>query len=211
MAKQQFAHSVELLRLLGRFWTLANMLSMIRLLLVVPITYLILTDGPMGWLFGLIGLALVTDWFDGRIARWSSTVSEWGKVLDPLADKIAGVAIVMALVVRGSLPTWFLTLLVVRDALIVLGGVVLARRTGHVVMSGLMGKIAVTALSLTVLAALLRADPPLIRYCVWITAGLMVYSFLLYGIRFVRLMHAGRLPDMRTEPGRGDGFRAETD
>lgn len=211
MPNQQSAHRAELRRSLGRFWTLANTLSMIRLLLVMPITYLILTDGPMGWLFGLIGLALVTDWFDGRIARWSSTVSEWGKVLDPLADKIAGVAIVTALVVRGSLPMWFLGLLVVRDTFVVLGGVVLARRTGHVVMSAWMGKVAVTALSLTVLAALLRADPPLIQYCVLITAGLMVYSFFLYGIRFVRRMRAGHQPDMRVEPGRGGGVRADTD
>ncbi len=200
MSDQHAAHKVEIFQLLGRFWTLANMLSMVRLLLVVPITYLILTDGSMAWLFGLILLALMTDWFDGQVARWSRTVSEWGKVLDPLADKVAGAAIVMALVVRGSLPLWFLSVLVGRDALIVLGGIVLARRTGQVVMSAWMGKVAVTALSLTVLAALLRADEPILSYCVWITTGLMAYSLLLYVVRFVRLMRAGRLPAPSEHP-----------
>ncbi len=200
MSEQQTVHKVDLSRLLGRFWTIANMLSMLRLVLVVPITYLILTDGPLTWLFGLILLALVTDWFDGRVARWSRTVSEWGKVLDPLADKVAGAAVVLALVVRGTLPLWFLSVIVARDVAIILGGVVLARRTGQVVMSAWMGKVAVTALALTVLAALLRADEPILTTCIWITTGLMVYSFVLYAARFARLMKQGKLPKSADEP-----------
>lgn len=200
MSEQQTVHKVDLSRLLGRFWTIANMLSMLRLVLVVPITYLILTDGPLTWLFGLILLALVTDWFDGRVARWSRTVSEWGKVLDPLADKVAGAAVVLALVVRGTLPLWFLSVIVARDVAIILGGVVLARRTGQVVMSAWMGKVAVTALALTVLAALLRADEPILTTCIWITTGLMVYSFVLYAARFARLMRQGKLPKSADEP-----------
>lgn len=200
MSEQQTVHKVDLSRLLGRFWTIANMLSMLRLVLVVPITYLILTDGPLTWLFGLILLALVTDWFDGRVARWSRTVSEWGKVLDPLADKVAGAAVVLALVVRGTLPMWFLSVIVARDVAIILGGVVLARRTGQVVMSAWMGKVAVTALALTVLAALLRADEPILTSCIWITTGLMVYSFVLYAARFARLMKQGKLPQSADDP-----------
>lgn len=200
MSEQQTVHKVDLSRLLGRFWTIANMLSMLRLVLVVPITYLILTDGPLTWLFGLIFLALVTDWFDGRVARWSRTVSEWGKVLDPLADKVAGAAVVLALVVRGTLPMWFLSVILARDVAIILGGVVLARRTSQVVMSAWMGKVAVTALALTVLAALLRADEPVLTFCIWITTGLMVYSFFLYAARFARLMKQGKLPESVDEP-----------
>lgn len=201
MPHQQSAQKVELSRLLGKFWTIANALSILRLILVVPITYLILVDGPLSWLFGLILLALMTDWFDGRVARWSRTVSEWGKVLDPLADKVAGAAVVLALVVRGTLPLWFLGVLVGRDLIIVLGGVVLARRTGHVVMSAWTGKVAVTALAVTVLAALLRADDPVLMFCVWVTTVLLLYSFLLYAIRFARLMRRGRM----SEDGEADG------
>ncbi len=195
MSENHSIHKVRLSLLLGQFWTLANVLSLARLILVIPITYLILTDGSLVWLFALLFIALVTDWFDGRVARWSSTVSEWGKVLDPLADKVAAAAIVMALTVRGILPLWFLVLIVIRDSSIVLGGTVLARRTGQVVMSVWMGKVAVTALSITVLAALMRADAPILAFCVWVTAGLMVYSFLLYAVRWARLMYSGTLPD----------------
>lgn len=193
-------NKVKLSKLLGQFWTFANLLSIARLILVIPITYLILTDGSVVWLFGLLFIALVTDWFDGRVARWSRTVSEWGKVLDPLADKAAAAAIVMALVVRGVLPLWFLVVIVARDSAIVLGGVVLARRTGQVVMSVWMGKVAVTALSITVLAGLLRADAPVLDFCVWVTTGLLIYSFFLYMVRWIRLMRAGSLPPSVESP-----------
>lgn len=211
MADRQPVHKVQLFKLLGRFWTVANMLSLMRLILVVPITVLILQDGPLLWLFGLIIVGGITDWFDGRVARWSGTVSEWGKVLDPLADKVAAGMIVMALVVRGSLPLWFLVLILVRDGLIVLGGVMLARRTGHVVMSAWAGKLAVTALAVTVLAALLRADPPVLQFCVWLTTGLMVYAYVLYTIRFIRLLRAGQLPpDLdETPPSSADSVEQE--
>lgn len=196
---------VRLSRLLGNFWTIPNMLSLIRLILVVPITYLILTGGSLGWLFGLITLAVMTDWFDGRVARWLHTVSAWGKVLDPLADKVGSAMIVMALVVRDvgpTLPLWFLALLLVRDLCIVLGSGVLARRTGHVAMSTFAGKLAVAMLTLTMLAALLWADPPVLQFCVWTTSVLLVYSFLLYMRRFVRLMRAGPLPEAERAPDR---------
>lgn len=205
MPDNQTLNNVEISRLLGRFWTIPNMLSLARLILVIPVTYLILEDGSLVWLFGLLALILMTDWFDGRVARWSKSVSDWGKVLDPLADKVAAAAIVLALVVRDSLPLWFLSVIVARDSAIVLGGVVLARKTGHVVMSVWMGKVAVTALSITVLAALLRADAPVLAFCVWVTVGLLVYSFILYAVRWVRLMNTGIPSEADPATSEGDG------
>jgi uncharacterized protein involved in response to NO len=61
-------------------------------------------------------------------------------------------------------------------------------------MSVWMGKVAVTALSITVLAALMRADAPVLNFCIWVATGLLAYSFILYIIRWVGLMRAGALP-----------------
>jgi cardiolipin synthase len=193
MSEQQTADQEKLYQLLGKFWTFANVLSLVRLILVVPIFFLILTDGPFSLLFGLLLLAIVTDWFDGWLARWSHTVSEWGKVLDPVADKVAAGFIVLALTIRGSLPVWFLILIVVRDALIVLGSVVLTRKIRRVAISLWFGKAAVTALAITVLAALLKADEPILTFCIWATTFLLVLSWILYGVRYVRLTRQARL------------------
>lgn len=176
---------------LGRFWTVANMLSLVRVPLAVPITYLIVIDGSMAWLMGLIGVAVITDWFDGRLARWSHTVSEWGKVLDPLSDKVMAAGVTLGLVLRGSLPVWFMALVLLRDVLIVIGGIVVNRHTGEVLMSIRSGKVAVTALAVTVVAALLKADPPILAFCVWATTALLVYSFVRYLLRAIWTVRNG--------------------
>jgi CDP-diacylglycerol--glycerol-3-phosphate 3-phosphatidyltransferase len=176
---------------LGTFWTFPNALSLVRMALVLPITYLIVVDGALSWLVGLILLAAFTDWLDGRIARWSDTVSEWGKVIDPIADKFAAVMIVPALVVRPvepTLPFWLLLVVVGRDVCILAGGALIAKRTGRIAVSSWVGKLAVAALSLTVLAAILKADPPVLQFCVWLTAGLMVLSFIAYTTRLIRIL-----------------------
>jgi CDP-diacylglycerol--glycerol-3-phosphate 3-phosphatidyltransferase len=183
--------------LLGKFWTVANALSLVRLLLVVPVTYLILTDGSAALLWTLLAAVVVSDFFDGRVARWSHTVSEWGKVLDPLADKAAAIAVTLALVVRNAEPTipvWFVTLVAARDFLIVLGGWWLARKRSVVVMSTFTGKIAVTAIALTIVATLLGADPDVMAFCIWTTTILLVISFVAYAGRYVRLMRGYDVP-----------------
>lgn len=193
MANQERAQAVPLLQHLGKFWTAANVLSLSRVVLAAPATYLILNgahlfEGTAGiWLFVLIALMILTDWFDGRLARWSHTVSNWGKALDPLADKVAATAVMVALVVRGSLPVWFLAFVLIRDVVIVIGAVLIRRRTGLVVMSLWWGKVAVNALAVTILAALLAADPPVLQFCIWVTVALMLYAFVLYLFRTLRL------------------------
>ena len=180
---------------LGRFWTVPNVLSMVRFVLVIPLAWLIFVEGPLLWILMLVVLIVASDYFDGRIARWSSTVSEWGKVLDPFADKVTGGLVVLALTFRGLLPFWLLAVVIVRDLLILMGGAIITRRTGRVLPSMWSGKIAVTGLAITVLAALLRADRPIMRYCVGATAMLLVWSFIRYQIRFILIYRGGTLDD----------------
>lgn len=164
------------------------MLSLSRLVLVVPITVLLWRDGSLAWLFGLVMLAIMTDWFDGRVARWLQTESEWGRVLDPIADKIGAVATISALTFRSAephLPLWFFGTLVGRDLLILAGSTILVRRSGRVVASAWAGKAATFWLAITVLAAVLKADPPVMQFCVWMTTTMLVISFGVYVVRYL--------------------------
>jgi phosphatidylglycerophosphate synthase len=172
---------------LGQFWTVANVLSMLRLVLVIPVTYLILVDGSILWILSLLILALTTDYLDGRVARWSHSVSNWGKLLDPFADKAGGLLVISALTYVDKLPLWFFATVLGRDLLIILGGVIIRRRTGTIGMSILSGKLAVSAIALTVLFALLNADPDMMQFSLWFTTALLVFSYLRYLRRFFKM------------------------
>ena len=173
---------------LGTFWTIPNALSLSRIVLVIPITALLWFDGALDWLFGLVMLAILTDWFDGRMARWLDTESEWGKVLDPIADKIGAVATISALTFRSAdptLPLWFFVALISRDLAILAGSMLIVRRSGKVAASVWAGKAATFWLAITVLAAMLKADPPVVQFCVWMTTMLLALSFVVYLIRYL--------------------------
>jgi phosphatidylglycerophosphate synthase len=174
---------------MGRFLTAANMLSLSRAILVAPITWLVWHGGPVGPLSALVALAIATDFFDGRVARWSRTVSEWGKVLDAIADKLAAAAVCVALLLRPEasgprLPLWFVALVLGRDVLLTLGGIMQRRRVGRFTTSLWSGKVAVTLLSATVLAVLLALPPRVIEAGVWGTAAVMLVSLVEYAHRF---------------------------
>ena len=96
--------------------------------------------------------------------------------------------------IEPNLPLWFAALVLGRDATIVTGGILVAKRTNKVVMSIWAGKVAVTALAVTVVAALLRADPPVMQACIWITTALLLYSLGLYVLRGLRVRREGDLP-----------------
>ncbi|HUF08941.1 MAG TPA: CDP-alcohol phosphatidyltransferase family protein [Rhodothermales bacterium] len=177
---------------LGKFWTVSNVLSLVRLVLAIPVVYMILRRHPGDpvdpALLLLVVIAIATDWFDGKLARWSKTVSDWGKVLDPLADKIAAGFTVLALAATNAIPWWFVLMMVIRDVVTGLGWSVLSRRTGSISMSRMSGKTATAAVGVTVLAAIMVADPEVMNACIWITTTLLLYSFVDYFIHFVSVL-----------------------
>lgn len=184
----------ETARRLGLFWTAANVLSLIRITLVVPITVLVwrghTAADPL--LLTLVVTGILTDFFDGKVARWSGTVSEWGKVLDPIADKAAALLIGGALAFRPdegyNLPRWLIGLLALRDAAVLAGAAYVARRGHAITPSVTIGKLAIGAFALSVLACLLEADADVLRLCVLTTGALVLLSSFVYAVRFARLV-----------------------
>lgn len=185
---------------LGRFWTWANVLTLSRIALVPPIAWLVYQGGPVWLLVVLVAVAILTDFFDGKIARRTGTVSEWGKILDPAADKLAAAAVTLALVIRPVAPTldlWFVVLVIARDLLIASGGIVQTRRLGFVMMALWSGKVAVNLLALTIVAVLLALPQLVIDVLVWTTSFALLYSLGRYLYRFSIVMRHG--PEVRLD------------
>ncbi len=173
--------------MLGSFWTIANILSLSRIPLCVVASLIILRDGPISWSLMLIIAAGLTDLFDGQIARRTNTVSEWGKILDPVADKISVALVGIALAWKEILPLWFLLAILLRDFLIVIGGLILTRQLGLIHMSNFWGKVTATAIGVTFIFALLKADQVLMTLSIWGTIGLLGLSLLIYAARLTGL------------------------
>jgi cardiolipin synthase len=113
---------------LDRIATVPNLLSLLRILLIPVFVWLILGDGTEAAGLILLSAVVATDWVDGYIARHTGQVSNVGKVLDPLADRLAIAAGLIAVVIAGALPLWAALLVLVRDAaVLVVVGVLLLR------------------------------------------------------------------------------------
>jgi len=129
-----------------RILTIPNVISSFRILLI-PVFFALIVD-PDTTFWGLVLFILVvsTDWIDGAVARATGQVSELGKVLDPVADRLAIAAGLIALVVRGAFPLWAALLILVRDvAILVAGSVLLAKRHARIDVR-YIGKVATFAL-----------------------------------------------------------------
>jgi cardiolipin synthase len=129
-----------------RVLTIPNAISFLRIALVPVFVWLIVDRDTTAAGFTLFAIVLATDWIDGVVARATGQVSDVGKVLDPLADRIAIAAGLVALIARDAFPLWAALPILVRDALVLAAGVVLLVRTKKRVEVRYVGKVATFAL-----------------------------------------------------------------
>lgn len=106
---------------MGNAFNVPNTISFIRLALIPLFLWLVFVPQEYGWAGVLLGVIGATDWIDGYLARRLDQVTELGKFLDPLADRVAVVVAVIAGLMVGVLPTWFAVALIAREIVIGIG------------------------------------------------------------------------------------------
>ncbi len=99
----------------NRVWTVPNILSMIRLAGVPVFLWLVLGPEADMWALGLLMLSGLTDFFDGYLARKLDQRSTVGEILDPVADRLYILAVVIGLAMRDIVPWWVAIVLPARD------------------------------------------------------------------------------------------------
>ena len=101
---------------------LPNQLTILRIILTPVFLVLFLTGEPVliqiSYLVFII--AAITDWYDGWLARKFNYITEWGKFMDPLADKILTSTAFIAFVIVGVLQLWMVLLIIIRDLIVTL-------------------------------------------------------------------------------------------
>jgi cardiolipin synthase len=99
-------------------WTVPNLLSALRLLGVPLFLWLVLGPKADAWALGLLVVSGITDWLDGFLARRWNQLSVLGQLLDPVADRLYLLAVVVGLALRDVIPWWMAVLLPLRDVLL---------------------------------------------------------------------------------------------
>lgn len=129
-----------------RVLTIPNVISFLRIALI-PVFVALIVD-PDTRRAGLVLFAVVvaTDWVDGALARATGQVSDLGKVLDPVADRLAIAAGLIALVVADAFPLWAALLILVRDVTVLIAGLVLLSKRRARIEVRHLGKVATFAL-----------------------------------------------------------------
>jgi cardiolipin synthase len=102
----------------ARVWTLPNLISFLRLAGVPVFLWLVLGPEADGWALGLLMLSGVTDFLDGYLARRLGQTSQLGQILDPVADRLYILAVVIGLALREIIPWWVAVILPLRDLLL---------------------------------------------------------------------------------------------
>ncbi|GAA0635185.1 CDP-diacylglycerol--glycerol-3-phosphate 3-phosphatidyltransferase [Streptomyces thermocarboxydovorans] len=169
-------------------WNIANLLTMLRLLLVPAFVMLMLADGgydpawrSLAW--AAFAIAMITDLFDGHLARTYNLVTDFGKIADPIADKAIMGAALICLSALGDLPWWVTGVILGRELgitllrfLVIRYGVIPASRGGKLKTLTQGVAVGMYVLALTGWLATLRF---------WVMAAAVVLT-VVTGLDYVR-------------------------
>ena len=178
-------------------WTTANLLTAIRILLIIPFLYLI-RQGKPGLALIVFFAAGITDFFDGYVARHFNQQSTLGRFLDPMADKLLTTAsfVVLALAHESlpSIPVWLAASVVGRDVFILLGSLAVYQVTGFSDFKPTMsGRVNTTVEFCFIFTFLVLHTSGVLIYllpiCYWIVLASVVLSggdYLIEGVKIIR-------------------------
>lgn len=176
----------------GKILTIPNLLSFFRILLIPWFMWIFLAKDNGSAAAMILLLSGLTDTLDGMIARRFNMISNLGKALDPLADKLTQIAVMACLVVRFPHMWAVLFALCVKELFVLASSLMAIRRTEEVLPADWHGKITTTTLYATMIAHLLFPGMPgtlsdgLLTLCI----GMILLSGILYGIRNIRAIRS---------------------
>ena len=133
---------------------LPNKLTVFRVILVIPFVALLLNGYDL-WAVAVFIIASLTDLLDGKIARKYNLITDFGKFMDPLADKLLVCAAMICLVEMGRLPAWMVIVIISRE-FIISGFRLVASDNGVVIAASYWGKFKTTFQMLMIIVLILN-------------------------------------------------------
>lgn len=173
-------------------FTIPNILSVVRLGLIPVFLWLYCKKQEYAFAAGIVVLSGITDILDGFIARRWNMVSDLGKILDPAADKLTQLALIVSLAVRYPVVRPLLALFVVKEFTMGVLGLLVVLKTRVVPSARWFGKACTAVLEGSMGSLILFPNLPAkaVEALVLVSGCMLVFAFVQYVIMDVRLLHA---------------------
>ena len=163
-----------------------NKLTIARMI-IVPFLVIFLLTGWGGEANRYISLTLfvvasVTDWFDGYLARKNNLVTNFGKFMDPLADKLLVCSAMICMIDLKRLPAWFVIIIIARE-FIISGFRLIAAENGIVIAANYWGKFKTASQMIMIILLILHFDCIFVileQIFIWLSLALTIISLITY-------------------------------
>ena len=173
---------------------LPNKLTIFRVILVIPFVALMLNGYDL-WAVAVFIIASLTDLLDGNIARKYNLITDFGKFMDPLADKLLVCAAMICLVEMGRLPAWMVIIIISRE-FIISGFRLVASDNGVVIAASYWGKFKTTFQMLMIIVLILNLGgvfDMIGLVLTWIALILTVVSLIDYLVKNKQVILEGEI------------------
>ncbi|MGO1544738.1 MAG: CDP-diacylglycerol--glycerol-3-phosphate 3-phosphatidyltransferase [Gulosibacter sp.] len=163
-------------------WAVPNIITIIRILFVPALVWAMIADdgqgGPLRWLaLALFVVGIGSDAVDGYLARSRNLISDFGKILDPIADKALTGAALIVLSIIGELPWWVTGLILLREIGITIWRLIEVRRI--VLPAGRGGKLKTVVQAVAISLAIAPFPAILGDWMHWVNTAVMALAFVL--------------------------------
>ena len=171
------------------YFTIPNLMGYFRILLVpVFLVFFVKSEHTSGyntfyWLMlATIAVSGLTDFFDGRVARKFNMVTDWGKMLDPIADKITIGAIIVALAIKYPIVLAMVALYIVKEGYMAIVGAVLLKKGQKIEGAMWYGKVCTFATYVIIILLLVVKEMPQmwVDILVFVNMAIMLFTFIMY-------------------------------
>lgn len=177
-------------------WSIPNALTLARLPLAAAGAYFLWLREYVGLAVGFIVAAALTDVLDGLAARRLGQITDFGKKLDPVVDKVAIGGVGLVLVLKYGVPWWIFAAAVARDVAIVLSACLIIFSRRVVIPANFWGKAAAAAMVCYGVAAVLSPGSGLATLLLWVVLAAIIISSASYGCDFYRAFSGKQPPSV---------------
>ena len=167
-----------------------NKLTLLRVILVpIFMVFMLYPIVPFARLIGaaIFVIASLTDFLDGYLARKNGEVTNFGKIMDPLADKMLVTAALLCLTAEGAASPWISVIILARE-FIVSGIRISAASEGNVIAASQWGKLKTVWQMISIVLALVFGAHLWIELCLWLAAVLTVISGVDYLVKNIKYL-----------------------